>query len=245
MGQATSPSLYDFACGDPVNFFDPTGRCPNDPNKFNNGLFRPTEVNVIGGLPDPGPGGLNPADPNAGGILQKIANWLVTPIDLGSTGNQIANQLNPATILSNIGYVTDQVTQLVGRVADEILPGSGQGAQNVFILATVVGTDGLAEGDEASAIWSATKDLSPEENAAAHAAKHAADFPELSSDADYVQAAQQFVTDPPPGALTKVRPNGDTLIYDPSTNTFAVRDPSGAPRTMFRPSDGANYWSRQ
>jgi RHS repeat-associated protein len=27
MGQAASPSLYDFAGGDPVNFFDPNGRC--------------------------------------------------------------------------------------------------------------------------------------------------------------------------------------------------------------------------
>ena len=29
MGQAASPSLYDFCNGDPVNFFDPTGRCKN------------------------------------------------------------------------------------------------------------------------------------------------------------------------------------------------------------------------
>ena len=30
MGHAASPSLYDFCNGDPVNYFEPTGRCKND-----------------------------------------------------------------------------------------------------------------------------------------------------------------------------------------------------------------------
>jgi hypothetical protein len=92
--------------------------------------------------------------------------------------------------------------------------------------------------------WSATKDLSAEENAAAHAAKHAGEFPEVPK-GEYIQAAQRFVSKPPPSALTKVRPNGDTLIYDPATNTFAIRAANGAPRTMFRPKDGINYWNKQ
>jgi RHS repeat-associated protein len=75
MGQASSPSLYDFAGGDPVNYFDPAGRCPNDPNKFTNGLYKPTEVN--GGLqyPDPGIGGQNPDDPQNQDNSAEIARY--------------------------------------------------------------------------------------------------------------------------------------------------------------------------
>lgn len=45
--------------------------------------------------------------------------------------------------------------------------------------------------------------------------------------------------------LTKTRPNGDKLFYDPSSNTFAVKAANGAPRTMFRPTDGTNYLLKQ
>ena len=39
LGQASSPSLYDFAGGDPINFFDPTGRCKNQTNTNNWGQY--------------------------------------------------------------------------------------------------------------------------------------------------------------------------------------------------------------
>ena len=35
IGQAASPSSYDFAGGDPVNFFDPDGRCPQNQSQNN------------------------------------------------------------------------------------------------------------------------------------------------------------------------------------------------------------------
>ena len=38
---------------------------------------------------------------------------------------------------------------------------------------------------------------------------------------------------------------GDTLIYNQATNTFLVKGIDGAPRTMFRPTDGINYWNKQ
>ena len=50
---------------------------------------------------------------------------------------------------------------------------------------------------------------------------------------------------PPKGTLTKTRPNGGVLFYDPKTNTFGVQNASGAPKTMFRPSDGIEYWNKQ
>lgn len=46
MGQAASPSLYDFAGGDPVNFFDPTGRCQQN-------LQNPIYLNQIMGYRAP------------------------------------------------------------------------------------------------------------------------------------------------------------------------------------------------
>jgi hypothetical protein len=90
--------------------------------------------------------------------------------------------------------------------------------------------------------WSATRSLSASENAVSHWNKHAAEFPEYSSAEEYVKATQNFVQNPPDGTLSKTRANGDTLLYDPRTNTFAVSSANGAPRTMFRPQDGSSYW---
>ena len=48
-------------------------------------------------------------------------------------------------------------------------------------------------------------------------------------------AGGSFVNNPPAGTLTKVRNNGETVYYNPSTNTFAVKRADGAPKTMFKP----------
>jgi len=61
MGQAASPSLYDFAGGDPVNFFDPDGRCPGG----GGGSNPPTNPYPANGG-SPTNGGQNPDDPNNG-----------------------------------------------------------------------------------------------------------------------------------------------------------------------------------
>lgn len=61
----------------------------------------------------------------------------------------------------------------------------------------------------------------------------------------YVEKAKSFLTNPPQGTLIKTNARGDILRYDPSTNTFGVLGQDGAPRTMFRPTDGINYWNRQ
>lgn len=62
---------------------------------------------------------------------------------------------------------------------------------------------------------------------------------------DYVRKAHAFVEHPPKGVETLTRANGDTLFYDARTNVFAVADKAGAPRTMFKPDDGAAYWQEQ
>jgi filamentous hemagglutinin len=96
----------------------------------------------------------------------------------------------------------------------------------------------------AAPIWSATKSKSAVENAFGHWQKHAAEFPELANAKQYAETARSLVTNPPAGALTRAR-GAETLIYDQATNTFLVRGANGAPKTMFRPTDGIDYWNKQ
>lgn len=87
-------------------------------------------------------------------------------------------------------------------------------------------------------IWTSTGSKTSVENAFLHWKKHAEEFPEYRNSLQYVQGARRFVKNPPNGTLTKMRANGDTLLYDPRTNTFAVKAANGSPRTMFRPAGG-------
>ena len=75
-------------------------------------------------------------------------------------------------------------------------------------------------------------------------ARNGADFGAASAEA-YLDKVTAFTTRPPGDAETVKRPNGDTLIYQASTNTFAVVDRNGVPRTMFKPDDGPAYWAQQ
>jgi pyocin large subunit-like protein len=74
--------------------------------------------------------------------------------------------------------------------------------------------------------------------------RNGAAFGARSAD-DYMTKVRAFTARPPRDAETASRPNGDTLIYQASTNTFAVVARDGTPRTMFKPDDGAAYWAEQ
>jgi pyocin large subunit-like protein len=77
-----------------------------------------------------------------------------------------------------------------------------------------------------------------------HWRDHRAEFPNLQNAKQYVEAAWDFVTNPPVGVLSKTRANGDVLLYDATSNIFAVKNAQGVPRTMFKPTDGAAYFHR-
>lgn len=62
---------------------------------------------------------------------------------------------------------------------------------------------------------------------------------------DYLAKVTAFTTTPPRDVDTAKRPNGDTLLYQASTNTFAVVSRDGVARTMFKPDDGPTYWAQQ
>ncbi len=94
-------------------------------------------------------------------------------------------------------------------------------------------------------IWTATESKSSSQNAFSHWKKHAGEFPEFSNAQQYVKGAKDFMSNSSNGTLTKVRSNGDVLKYHPESNTFGAMDVNGAPKTMFRPTDGFKYWTRQ
>lgn len=62
---------------------------------------------------------------------------------------------------------------------------------------------------------------------------------------DYMERVRAFTGRPPTDVDRATRPNGDVLLYQASTNTFAVVSRDGTPRTMFKPDDGPRYWSEQ
>ncbi|MFZ4604648.1 MAG: hypothetical protein ACOYM5_00185 [Caulobacter sp.] len=92
-------------------------------------------------------------------------------------------------------------------------------------------------------MWSASRRFTAAQNAERNFRRNGADFDAATLDA-YVHKAHAFVSKPPRGAQTLTRKNGDTLIYDPAGNVFVVATRDGAPRTMFKPDDGADYWTR-
>jgi pyocin large subunit-like protein len=93
-------------------------------------------------------------------------------------------------------------------------------------------------------LWSKNRKYSAYENATYHYEKHGAEFGAVSYD-DWVGKVHGFIHNPPKGTQTLRRRNGDTLFYDPKGNVFAVMTKQGAPRTMFRPDNGAAYWQKQ
>jgi pyocin large subunit-like protein len=93
-------------------------------------------------------------------------------------------------------------------------------------------------------MWAANRTRTAEENAQRGFERYGAEFAAADVD-DYVRKTHAFVGHPPAGAETLTRANGDTLIYDSKDNVFAVVTKAGAPRTMFKPDDGATYWATQ
>jgi filamentous hemagglutinin len=66
-----------------------------------------------------------------------------------------------------------------------------------------------------------------------HWGKHAGEFSEYQSAADYEFGAQRFFENP--NNLSKIRPNGDTVFFNEGTNEFGVLKANGAPKTYFKP----------
>ncbi|WP_269515069.1 S-type pyocin family protein [Brevundimonas subvibrioides] len=74
--------------------------------------------------------------------------------------------------------------------------------------------------------------------------RNGSDFGATSAE-DFLARVTAFTRRPPSDVETVSRPNGDTLMYQASTNTFAVVARNGSPRTMFKPDNGPAYWAEQ
>ena len=104
--------------------------------------------------------------------------------------------------------------------------------------------DPVAAASDGKPIWAASKRYGAEEGARRAFERNGEAFDAHSLD-QFVMKAHAFVGHPPKGTQTITRKNGDTLFYDPKGNVFAVADKAGAPRTMFKPDDGPDYWQKQ
>ena len=93
-------------------------------------------------------------------------------------------------------------------------------------------------------IWSSSRRGTAEENAQRAFDRNGAAFGAKNLD-DFIRKAHAFVENPPAGTERLTRSNGDVLLYDPKDNVFAVVTRDGAPRTMFKPDEGATYWQAQ
>jgi pyocin large subunit-like protein len=92
--------------------------------------------------------------------------------------------------------------------------------------------------------WAASRTRSADEAARAQFERNGAALGATSVE-DYVAEAKAFVARPPKGTEMATRRNGDVLFYDPASNRFAVATAQGAPRTLFKPREGAAYWAEQ
>jgi hypothetical protein len=101
-----------------------------------------------------------------------------------------------------------------------------------------------ARGPEGRPVWADSRRYSAEENASYQFDQHGDELAARDLD-DFVAKAHRFVNDPPAGAKTLVRANGDRLLYDPDSGLFGVARRDGAPRTVFKPDDGDAYWAEQ
>ena len=93
-------------------------------------------------------------------------------------------------------------------------------------------------------MWADNRKHTAEENVDYQFGKWGADLGAKDAK-DYASKARRFIDHPPSDVQTVLRSNGDKLMYDPDGNVFLVARRDGAPRTMFKPRDGATYWKEQ
>ncbi|TBR43811.1 hypothetical protein CBF23_003535 [Marinomonas agarivorans] len=153
--------------------------------------------------------------------------------------------LGYAGLVPGIGNVADGANVGISLLRGEY----GEAGLNGIAMLPLIG-QGVTAGKVSTklvdpSIWTFTKNKSSVENAFGHFKKHKNEFPELQNAKQYVEATKKFLHTPPKGTLTKINSRGDTLRYNPSTNTFGVLSKDGSPRTMFRPKDGIDYWNKQ
>ena len=126
-----------------------------------------------------------------------------------------------------------------GGSAVETRDRSGEGAEAV--LTASAGTPAEAA---AKPVLTANRRETTDAKIARLFERNGADFDAASAD-DYLAKVSRFTSRPPAGTERVERANGDVLLYQASTNTFAVVSREGVAKTMFKPRDGVAYWAEQ
>ena len=118
-------------------------------------------------------------------------------------------------------------------------------AADVAVISKTATTEaGLTDGGRQSTVLTANRSETVDAKILRLYERNGADFAARSPE-DFVIKVEAFTKNPPAGVEKVSRPNGDTLLYQASTNTFAVIARDGTPRTMFKPDDGPTYWAEQ
>ncbi len=131
-----------------------------------------------------------------------------------------------------------------GGSAVETRDRNAAGAEAVLTSAAASGDVVEAAPEKARPVLTANRQESVDAKVTRLFERNGADFGARSAQ-DYLDRVQAFTTRPPADAERVERPNGDVLLYQASTNTFAVVSRDGVPKTMFKPRDGAAYWAEQ
>jgi Hemagglutinin repeat len=194
--------------------------------------------------------------------LEQLVKDPATSAETKAQAQRSINELNTAINVIQKSPVLKDAAEL-GLIAADVLTlgelAAGKALTSALVKEFVAAKTGKVITDDVAAIvtsnfykdganpafWTNGKIGDGSLNLASHWEKHASEFPSFKSANDYYRAASEFVSAPPSGTLVKTAPNGDVLLYNPSTNTFGVRTSDGLPKTMFKPDDGMTYWSKQ
>jgi hypothetical protein len=117
-------------------------------------------------------------------------------------------------------------------------------ATPVALVSTAAAAAPAESGGAEKAVITANRRESVDEKIQRLYERNGADFDARSAE-DFLDKVVAFTTRPPSDVERASRPNGDTLLYQASTNTFAVVARDGTARTMFKPDDGPSYWAEQ
>lgn len=173
------------------------------------------------------------ASPECGEQCRQLAQYSISQLEpvINNTKQHQNNVVQAATA----GVIFGLLENLGGK-SEKVPSGRPAGSTGSSAIDDIVKGNNKGSGKQKdSQIWTETKKADPVSNAYGHWDKHKSEFPEFQNSKQYVDATHDFVRNPPNGTLSKTRSNGDTIYYNPSTNTFAVKNADGTPKTMFRP----------
>ena len=131
-----------------------------------------------------------------------------------------------------------------GDSAVETRDRAGEAPQAVLTRSSTPESEAAAPPEAAKPVLTANRRETVDAKVARLFERNGADFNAATPEA-YLAKIEQFTRNPPSDTERVERPNGDVLLYQASTNTFAVVSRDGVPKTMFKPRDGASYWAEQ